>query len=73
VAPKLRQYYAKVVAEVHDEIDVLCPTGMVELCVRDLKETMEDVSWLSRFGISLGVPVLADVTTGSHWGSTEGE
>lgn len=73
LAPKLRAVGAKVVAEVHDEIDVLCPDEHVENTVRVIKETMEDVSWLSRFGISLGVPVLAEVTTGTHWGSTEGD
>jgi DNA polymerase I-like protein with 3'-5' exonuclease and polymerase domains len=69
LGPKLRQYDAKVVAEVHDEIDVLCPDDMVKLACRDMKEVMEDVSWLKKFGIKLGVPVVAEIETGTHWGS----
>ncbi len=58
----------RVVAEVHDEIDLLVPDHLVSQVADMVKTTMEDVSWLSRFGIKLGVPVVADVETGPNWG-----
>lgn len=69
--PQLEPFGAKIVAEVHDEIDLLVPTGAVRQVSAVVKETMEDTSWLGRHGISLGVPVLADVETGTHWGSVK--
>lgn len=60
---------ARVVAEVHDEIDLIVPDDLVTEVGSLLKVTMEDVSWLERFGITLGVPLVAEVEAGSHWGS----
>jgi DNA polymerase-1 len=67
--PQLTPLGAFVVAEVHDEIDALCPTEGISAALPLIKATMEDVSWLSRHGIKLGVPVVADIETGTHWGS----
>lgn len=68
VAPLVKPMGVQIVAEVHDEIDFLCPDDRVEEASQIIKATMEDVSWLSRFGITLGVPVVADIETGSYWG-----
>jgi len=69
VAPLVKPFGAYVVAEVHDEIDFLCPDENVSQVSAIVKETMEDVSWLERFGIKLGIPVVTDIETGTHWGS----
>ena len=68
IAPQMRHLGAQIVAEVHDEIDLLVPDENVTQASEYIKATMEDVSWLSRFGITLGVPVVADVETGPYWG-----
>jgi DNA polymerase I-like protein with 3'-5' exonuclease and polymerase domains len=59
---------AWIVAEVHDEIDLLVAPYAVRQVGMMVKETMEDVSWLQKFGIKLTVPVLAEVTAGPSWG-----
>jgi DNA polymerase-1 len=71
VSPKVRPLGVQVIAEVHDEIDFLCPDDKVEEASHIIKATMEDVSWLSRFGINLGVPVVADIETGTYWGEVK--
>lgn len=71
VAPLMRELGVEVVAEVHDEMDFLCPDEYVTEAVGTIKTTMEDTSWLQRFGINLTVPVVAEVTTGTYWGDTE--
>ena len=68
VAPMVRSYGGKVVAEVHDEIDFLVPDEHVEVVAEKVRVIMEDLSWLEKFGIKLGVPVLVDVETGPNWG-----
>ena len=69
VARIVDKYGASIVCEVHDELDCLCPPENVEPFAREVKTIMEDASWLSNFGVSLGVPLVADVSAGSHWGS----
>ena len=68
VAPLVRPLGVQIVAEVHDEIDFLAPHAVVEEASQIIKATMEDVSWLGKFGINLGVPVVADIETGPYWG-----
>lgn len=68
VAPKIKEYGAVIVAEVHDEMDFLVPDENVSQVAAIVKDTMEDVSWLHNFGIKLGVPVVADIETGPNWG-----
>lgn len=60
------EFPCSVVAAVHDEIDFVF-NG--EPPVDRIKEVMEDLSWLERFGINLTVPVLVDVEVGTHWGN----
>ena len=69
VAPKVRPLGLQIVAEVHDEIDFIStdPSKTDKAC-EIIKATMEDVSWLGKFGINLGVPVVADIETGPYWG-----
>lgn len=60
---------AFVVAEVHDELDLLCPNDIVHEVCDLVKVTMEDMTWLKeKFGITLPIRVLADVQQGSNWG-----
>jgi len=71
VAPKARELGAQIIAEVHDEIDFLCPDDKVDELAAIVKETMEDTSWLEDHGIILGVPVLASVEVGPNWGDID--
>jgi len=59
---------AHLIAAVHDEVDLLALHENVSQVTGIVQEVMEDTSWLARFGIKLGVPVLADVETGPYWG-----
>jgi DNA polymerase I-like protein with 3'-5' exonuclease and polymerase domains len=68
VAPRVRPLGAQIVAEVHDEIDFFCPDDRVAEVSALIVETMEDVSWLGKFGIKLDVPIVADIETGPYWG-----
>ena len=60
----VRQY---AIAEVHDELDFLIPVDEVERCVPIIKETMEDTTWLKKWGIDFDLPVLADVEAKEYW------
>lgn len=71
VLPRIEEYGAFMVAEVHDEMDFLVPEQNVSQVARIVKDTMEDTSWLKKFGISLGVPLLAEVEVGPSWGEVE--
>lgn len=62
--PEIRGY---AIAEVHDEIDFLIPEGEVEAATPIIKATMEDLSWLKKWGIEFTVPVLVDVDTKEYW------
>lgn len=65
------QYPGYVVAEVHDEIDLVVPNDVADYVAKDVKEIMEDLSWLDKFGIKITVPVLAEVQTGPTWGDID--
>ena len=58
-----------IVAIVHDEVDLVVPDEYVEKVVFDVKEIMEDRTWLRRFGVDFDVPLVADIETGTHWGN----
>jgi uracil-DNA glycosylase family 4 len=64
-------YPGMVVAEVHDEIDLVVPSQRADEVAAGVKEIMEDLSWLKRFGIQLGVPVLSEVKSGPSWGDID--
>lgn len=66
VANRLQE--GRVVAAVHDEIDIICDPDYIEVNCEIIKRTMEDVSWTRRFGVELSVPLVADVEVGTHWG-----
>jgi DNA polymerase-1 len=57
------------VAAVHDEVDYICHTDDVEWAAKLIKEKMEDMEWLKKFGVEMSVPLVADVETGTHWGN----
>ncbi len=59
-----------VIATVHDELDLLVKDEDVPFVVKRVQSIMEDVSWLSRWGIDFDIPVLAEVTTGRYWDGT---
>jgi DNA polymerase I-like protein with 3'-5' exonuclease and polymerase domains len=59
----------QIVAEVHDEIDLLVPDELVTETGSLVKDIMEDLSWLGDWGIKLPVPIVAEIETGTHWGS----
>jgi DNA polymerase-1 len=69
VIPQVEPLGAKVIAEVHDEIDLLVPDENVDKVARIVKDTMEDLTWLKRFGVTLDVPIVADIEVGTHWGT----
>lgn len=54
------------IAEVHDEIDFLVDPGRD---FTDIRRIMEDTAWLRRYGIELTVPLVVELSTGTHWGS----
>lgn len=58
-----------VVCAVHDEVNILARNKDVPSVVEHVKDTMEDVSWLNRFGVKLTVPIEVDVETGESWGT----
>lgn len=62
-----QEVQAWAIAEVHDEIDFFMPHGRVEEYSAVIQETMEDTSWLRKWGIEFNVPVLAEVTHGPYW------
>ena len=64
VAERYGQY---LVAEVHDEMDLFVPDEIAIECMAFVKDVMEDIDWLGKFGIKLTVPVLASVERGKTW------
>jgi DNA polymerase I-like protein with 3'-5' exonuclease and polymerase domains len=60
---------AVLVAEVHDEMDLLVRNDSIDKVASLVKATMEDVSWVKRWGVILDVPIVAEVEIGTHWGS----
>jgi len=71
VAEKLKGSPVQLMLEIHDEIDLLVPNDLVLETAQLVKATMEDLSWLHRFGIDLTVPVLSEVEVGTHWGDVK--
>lgn len=72
VSAAVEPYGAFLVAEVHDEIDLLVPDENVSQVADIVRSIMEDTSWLRKFGMKLGVPLLAEVEIGPSWGEVEG-
>lgn len=62
--PEVRAY---AIADVHDELDFLVPDEVVAEVVPVIQATMQDTTWLKKWGINLPVPVVAEVTTGHYW------
>lgn len=62
---------ARVVAAVHDEIDLICAPEETERTCEIVKEIMEDVSWTKEFGVEMSVPLVADIEVGTHWGNVQ--
>lgn len=62
VAERLRAegFTAKMILQVHDELDFECPVGEVDRLVAMVREEMEGVA-------ELRVPLIADASTGETW------
>ena len=62
VAARLRRegLRARLVLQIHDELDFECPQGEIEALSALVRETMEGV-------VRLRVPLIADVSYGSNW------
>lgn len=58
-----------VACTVHDEVNLIVRNKEVESAVDLVREVMEDVTWLERFGVNLTVPVEVDIETGKDWGN----
>jgi len=67
VHPHLDPAEARVIAMVHDEIDLLVRNESVEGVVELVKEALENPPLEKYFGIRLDVPLQAEVTKGTHW------
>lgn len=67
---KIAPYGAYLVGEIHDALLAECPEEHAVTVAKIIKYEMEDVvNTLDRmFGITLDVPIIADVTIGSAWG-----
>lgn len=61
----------KIIAEVHDELDLLVPRAVVQETKQIVQATMEDLSWLGPFGVELEVPIVAEVGIGEYWGALD--
>lgn len=70
----LSQYGDRVqfIAEVHDEIDFLVDPDLLAEVAPIIRDTMQDISWTKRWGIEVGVPIVAEITAGPRWGTQEG-
>lgn len=62
---------ARIVGTVHDSILVEVREDLVDKWVPIIKHTMENLPLLEWFGAELSVPIVADVTVGTHWGEGE--
>lgn len=60
---------ARVVGTVHDSILFEVRDDKVDEYAGQIKATMEDMSIVKKkFGTEVGVPIVADIETGTHWG-----
>ena len=62
VARRLREegFSARMILQVHDELDFECPEGEVESLSAMVRDTMEHV-------VELKVPLIAEASTGVTW------
>ena len=56
------------IATVHDEVDLLVTSDRLAATAQVVKATMEDLSWMDKFGIKITVPIVAEVEVGPSWG-----
>ena len=60
---------AKIVATVHDAILFEVRDDKLDKWLPVIKEVMEDMDYIKRlFGTEVGVPIVADIEVGRHWG-----
>lgn len=59
---------AFVVGTIHDAILFEVRADVIDKWVPAIKHTMENLPLRKKFGVSLDVPIVADVSVGQHWG-----
>lgn len=60
---------ARIIGTVHDSILFEVKDEYLKDYLPSIKETMEDMSLVKKkFGTEVGVPVVVDIETGTHWG-----
>jgi len=70
VVEKLKGMKAKVVATVHDSIELIAPKCETSEVARIVKEEMENAHYMQdNFGINLRVPLSVDIEVGSSFGN----
>tara|TARA_R100001443_G_scaffold44557_1_gene57563 strand:+ start:108 stop:347 length:240 start_codon:yes stop_codon:yes gene_type:complete len=70
VIEKLRNLKAKVVATVHDSIELIAPKNETRRVVEIVKDELENYYYLrENFGINLQVPLGVDIEVGSSFGN----
>jgi len=70
VIEKLKNYDAKVVATVHDSIELIAPKNETRRVVEIVKDELENYYYLrENFGINLKVPLGVDIEVGSSFGN----
>ena len=70
VIEKLKNYDAKVVATVHDSIELIAPKNETRRVVEIVKDELENYYYLrENFGINLQVPLGVDIEVGSSFGN----
>jgi uracil-DNA glycosylase family 4 len=61
---------ARIVGTVHDSILIEAPEDEKATAARVVKRVMENIPLEKLFDVVLDVPLVADVTIGTHWGET---
>tara|TARA_R100001594_G_C3835599_1_gene214461 strand:- start:131 stop:370 length:240 start_codon:yes stop_codon:yes gene_type:complete len=70
VIDKLKNLDAKVVATVHDSIELIAPKNETRRVVEIVKDELENYYYLrDNFGINLQVPLGVDIEVGSSFGN----
>ena len=62
---------ARIVGTVHDSILIEVREDVVDKWVPIIKQTMENLPLKKKFGVELTVPIVADITVGTHFGEGE--
>lgn len=59
------------IGTVHDAINFECRTGDLALALPLIKDTMENLPIKRLFGVTIDVPLVADIKVGKYWGDAK--